>query len=999
MMLELHKISKTYRPRTGAPVQALREVSLTFPTCGLHFIMGRSGSGKSTLLNLIGGLDRADRGEIRLDGVSVRDFRKQDYDRYRNHAVGFVFQEYNLLPSLTVGENIALALQLQRKEDADSAVQRVLHTVGLDDFADRRISELSGGQAQRVAIARALIKNPRIVLADEPTDALDRVTGDEVLTLLKELSRDRLILVVSHDRELAERYADRVIELQEGRVVADRGLSVSSHASDAEDANCGAGERSQVADLLGDAGKQRGLSCRNAVRIGLRGMRAKPIRLAITVILCLISFVLVGISDMIVSQDYDRVMTHKIAEQSISIAVTDGFGATESSLTRLQQDTSLAFAGVVSETDRTMRLPIVYPRYVNGDTGQASYYNNTIYGYLPSQVLDEQKFRFVAGRAAQNVDEIVLTQYTYEHFALGGMVITDGGESLYLEPQDLSTPQQFLERAILQIFDGEQVIRTWKIVGIVDTAADVGQRYAQLKPKAETTLSEEQYNLLRMECNEYFHYSYHSIGYISADAYSAILAQRVSDNTAGAAAKGSCTFVQDEQTRATYRFEIVQDDAFLAQMPIEWADGMVRDRLQPNEFVVGQDVLRMIVEQCFPYMQYYYRSSYLDGWVRLGASYGSEEALQTVSRIIGACEYAEQADDTQLQAFRAWIESLADFEGIEDPATVRALALYGCYQGISAYLTGEYITDFRAQDFTEEQWKLLYAGYLMTETLDFTGMRDSVDGGFVHNVAPQSKSGQQLMQECQQRLYVQNVLTQLKNKSFDSCEYRLDYDVAQGTYTIDTPKIVGVYLDSADNTDVFIMQNAIYSAAQKAQDPQFDFLIAPMPQQQATSVLHDLIKSDTFVLHDPIVFAVQSKMSVLQNLQTAFRYIGWAGAAFAVVLLGYFTVVSVLSQKREVGILSAMGASTGDVYRVFSVESWVLFAVLWLGSIVSTVGSAFALNPNMMRDIGIPIACVQFGLRQVGILLALGIGSLLLATLVVLVYFGKRKPIDCIRTD
>ena len=178
-------ICKTYRPRGGVPVEALRGVTLRFGERGMVFILGKSGSGKSTLLHILGGLDDADAGYLEIDGKTTQAFSRKDFDDYRNEYVGFVFQEYNLLPTFTVRENLSIALELQGKSASEEQIAAALAKVGLAGMEKRKPTELSGGQRQRVAIARAMIKEPEMILADEPTGALDEETGQSVLKLLK----------------------------------------------------------------------------------------------------------------------------------------------------------------------------------------------------------------------------------------------------------------------------------------------------------------------------------------------------------------------------------------------------------------------------------------------------------------------------------------------------------------------------------------------------------------------------------------------------------------------------------------------------------------------------------------------------------------------------------------------------------------------------------------------------------------------------------------------
>lgn len=193
-MIEVKNLVKVYSTKGGVTVRALDDVSVKFPEKGMVFLLGRSGSGKSTLLNVAGGLDRPDSGEVIVKGRSSKDFSSSDFDSYRNTCVGFVFQEYNILNEFTIEQNIALALQLQNKKNDKAAVNALLEQVDLKGFGKRKPNTLSGGQKQRVAIARALIKEPEIIMADEPTGALDSNTGKQVLDTLKNCPKPSSLL-------------------------------------------------------------------------------------------------------------------------------------------------------------------------------------------------------------------------------------------------------------------------------------------------------------------------------------------------------------------------------------------------------------------------------------------------------------------------------------------------------------------------------------------------------------------------------------------------------------------------------------------------------------------------------------------------------------------------------------------------------------------------------------------------------------------------------------
>ena len=221
-MLELKDICKRYVTQSFTQV-ALDNVTLAFRDSEFVAILGPSGSGKTTMLNVIGGLDHFDSGDLLIDGISTKDFRDRDWDAYRNNRIGFVFQSYNLIPHQTILENVELALTLTGVGHAErrQRAREALEAVGLGEHVNKRPSQLSGGQMQRVAIARALINDPEIVLADEPTGALDSTTSVQVMDLLKDVARDRLVIMVTHNPELAYKYATRIVNLADGKITDD----------------------------------------------------------------------------------------------------------------------------------------------------------------------------------------------------------------------------------------------------------------------------------------------------------------------------------------------------------------------------------------------------------------------------------------------------------------------------------------------------------------------------------------------------------------------------------------------------------------------------------------------------------------------------------------------------------------------------------------------------------------------------------------------------------
>ena len=219
-MIKVDKISKIYQGET--PTYALDEVSLTLPNKGMVFIVGKSGSGKSTLLNILAGFDKPTKGKVYFSNQRLDKFSPVEYDHYRNKIIGFVFQDFCLIENFTAYQNIKMCIDYQNEKISNDDINKVLKAVDMEGYGRRLPRQLSAGQKQRIAIARALAKNPKVILADEPTGNLDSKTTKQILKLLKEISKERLVVIVSHNKEDALKYSDRIIELSDGKVIVNK---------------------------------------------------------------------------------------------------------------------------------------------------------------------------------------------------------------------------------------------------------------------------------------------------------------------------------------------------------------------------------------------------------------------------------------------------------------------------------------------------------------------------------------------------------------------------------------------------------------------------------------------------------------------------------------------------------------------------------------------------------------------------------------------------------
>lgn len=332
-MLQLKNITKTYAEKSDGEVAALKGISLAFRPSEFVSILGPSGCGKTTLLNIIGGLDRYSDGDLLINGVSTKTYRDKDWDTYRNHSIGFVFQSYNLIPHLTILENVELSMTLGGvpKADRRKRAKEALIRVGLKEKLNKKPNQLSGGQMQRVSIARAIVNNPAIILADEPTGALDSETSITVMELLKEISETKLVIMVTHNPDLAEKYSDRIIRMLDGEVTEDTS-PLSDDELAGEEALLQAkakakSERETDAEngVVKYKKKHSSMSFRTALALSAKNLLSKKRRTAITSIAASIGIIGIAVILSVSTglQSYiDQTMLNSASFNYISISAT-----------------------------------------------------------------------------------------------------------------------------------------------------------------------------------------------------------------------------------------------------------------------------------------------------------------------------------------------------------------------------------------------------------------------------------------------------------------------------------------------------------------------------------------------------------------------------------------------------------------------------------------------------------------------------------------------------
>ena len=588
-MLETKNLVKIYKPKKGVPVTALDNVSITFPEKGMVFLLGKSGSGKSTLLNLLGGLDSYNSGEIIIKGVSSKEFKQKHFDSYRNTYVGFIFQEYNVLDEFTVGANIALAIELQNRRAENEEINRILKEVDLEGFGKRRPSELSGGQKQRVAIARALVKNPEIIMADVPTGALDSATGRQVLDTLKKLSEDRLVIVVSHDREFAESYADRIIELADGKIIRDVEAETRENDRNSivfgensieipEDYVLEETDRQAIFEYIEALKKgkinidiihklsrkfvdtdndriprQDGstfklikskLPLRNAFKIGGGALKFKKFRLVLTILLSCISFGLFGLSDTFAAYNHIDACTNSLADSGFSyisvnkskkVTYSDehsywkdsGYLLSDKDLMEFEIATDVAMHPVFTPINANL----FFEGQINPDIKLTETEFNIFkpafngFAQIDQNIINDMGFKILAGNLPQGNNEIAVSEYIFEVFKKAKY--TDG---TIVKDANGKETLQYTDINNYNDLIGKTITLNgtkYTVTAIVDTDFNI-ERYLSLTEKKDFKSNADQLvdYVLYSEFNAASTYSYSSLIMISEEHLDGLIANR-----------------------------------------------------------------------------------------------------------------------------------------------------------------------------------------------------------------------------------------------------------------------------------------------------------------------------------------------------------------------------------------------------------------------------------------------------------------------------------------
>ncbi len=1025
-MLEIRNVTKVYRPKKGVPVTALDGVSLRFPERGMVFLLGKSGSGKSTLLNVLGGLDKCDSGEIVIKGKSSKDFSQSDFDSYRNTYLGFIFQEYNILNEFTVGANIGLALQLQGKKAGDEAINAILEEVDLIGYGNRKPNELSGGQKQRVAIARALVKNPEIILADEPTGALDSNTGIQVFDTLKKLSRDKLVIVVTHDREFAEYYGDRVIELKDGKVISDiekykaqgarlnpaltvidnkiiqikKGYKLTKEDLDMineyvadHDAIISVDNKAN-ADLkkyarIDDEGNREAfketdestinipeeksfkliksrLPFRNSFKIGASSLKNKPFRLAFTIFLSMVAFAMFGLADTMAAYNKYTTTRSSIEDSNINALsytknmtfhneqydydTTAEVRANDEDIATLKSKTGVDFKPVfLAGDDYSLSFSGMFKEGAN-----KYLYVNQLSGFYETDAEELAKLGYTyKGTLPQAYDEIAVSEYVYRHFKEFGYKYNAKEKS----GNDLPTPEAFLAIApVLRLGNND-----YKVTAVIDTQFDYDHFAGLDDPDANALMN----YMLKWELDDTVGYGYHGLAFVKPG------------------------FIESKLNGKAF-VGTKLSNSYMSLSNQDISHYMSGNRLYKIDQLADLDA----------------KYDYFDDKTTVGENEILIEADEYASLLMNAITYGLDGNSPSPEDLKqnapAWLYKYL-YGYPTDPDTYVSLYLYENYSPDFDEFFNDNNIDISDYTIDNKVSELIYYMQMNQDDKTYTPKSYTELAQYYED-----NYRDMTLQEFQASVIVEAIdsgdIVDDENPPPAYRAYLSNY--LTGYYQEDVVfRIAGVYYapDVAfDGYIDFVVSDNLYNRMDSGDDGIYRFLIAPMPSGE---ILTDIIKFSydyknenvSFTMRNGVMVTLDMVNDLIETLADVFLYVGIGAAVFSALMLANFIGTSIAYKRREIGILRAVGARSSDVFGIFFNESLLIAAINFVLATIASGVVVLILNRVIRNDYNIFITILNFGIRQVALMLGISVAVAFIASFIPVYKVARQRPVDAIK--
>lgn len=1081
-MLQLKDITKVY-DAGETHVQALRGVSIEFRENEFVSILGQSGCGKTTLLNIIGGLDRYTEGDLIINGKSTKDFRDRDWDTYRNHSVGFVFQSYNLIPHQTVLANVELALTLsgvskaERRRRAADALRRV----GLGDQMKKKPNQMSGGQMQRVAIARAIVNDPDILLADEPTGALDTATSIQIMEILKEIARDKLVIMVTHNPELAEKYSTRIVKLLDGQVIDD------SAPIRPEERTGSVVRKTSVVK-----GKKTSMSFFTALSLSLNNLMTKKGRTFMTVFagsigiigIALILSLSNGITDYIDTVQKDTLSSYPISVNKQSMDMTDmianmmsdksdGVDYAQRDPDKIYSSNILTdmmssmnegvtfnnmkdFKTYVDNTDTFQDKNVVSAVQYTYDMTMNIYKEDTSNGILqvnPSTIMSQMMAMMGLTSSSDSGMSSITSMSGFNVWSemLDNQTLLDSQYEL-LDPDTMRWPQAYDEVIIVVDKHNELSDIALYALGLRDSAELT--KLMQALQRGETYEVEDS------------SYTYQDLMDLS---YSVVLpADLYVKNEDG-------TYTSKARNEAFLKEKIADGVKLKVVGIVRARDGAVSTSISGTvgythaltEFVAGlnnktelvkaqkgNETLNVITGQEFDVGQYEDLSGaekadlfrrYAAGEMPFSMS-GEDKARALISLLSGmAAEEREGLLDGLSEEERArLLQDLTDLTGYTEDQLIGYIKLHGAAHteitdGITASIFAD--ADKMTQLCATQEFKEYFISLMPEEKREqledslpsmtgadvyavvqwiasMSGNTGEGDGQSETEMTPEQLAAYEKVTGVALGLLSREELLDLAEQIaeaelFDSLKEMSGQTAQMATIldgvlpTLTEEQVLGLY----DEYMPQLVSDLTYDEVMRElggvdlDDPaSINIYAASFDGKEKIQSLIDSYNASA-AEEDRIEYTdlVGLMMSFFTDVINAISYVLIAFVSISLVvssiMIGIITYISVLERTKEIGILRAMGASKGDVSRVFNAETILIGVTAGLFGILVTVLLCFPINAIIRSVTGIPILTASLPWKAGVFLVIVSVVLTTLAGLFPSLGAAKKDPVVALRTE
>ena len=977
-MLILKDIHKDY-PAGDMKVTALRGVSIAFRKNEFVSILGPSGCGKTTLLNIIGGLDQYTSGDLVIDGRSTKNFVDADWDAYRNHSIGFVFQSYNLIPHQTVLSNVELALTISgvSKAERRRRAKEALEKVGLGGEINKRPNQMSGGQMQRVAIARALVNNPEILLADEPTGALDSETSVQIMELLKEIAKDRLVIMVTHNPELAETYSTRIIRIIDGKIIGD------TNPCDESALEIPVQEKTKKQKRL----RNRSMSFVTALLLSLNNLRTKKGRTLLTsfagsigiIGIALILAISNGVTNYINRVQEDTLSSYPITIQKetadFSSIITNIMNANNQNQT-LSHELDAVYANRVmyelmnslANTEIQTNNLKAFKKYIESTPGFKEFASAIDYSYaidfhiftkdkngaiIKSDVASLMQEFFAGSSSSMGSMGMFASYDVWQEMLKGsdGEILND----LFYDQYDLlygAWPKAYNE--IVLIVDENNEISDLVLYSLgLKTTEEMKQEIqdsmqGELKDAPAESWSYEEI------CNMTFKMI------LSSDFY-----QKTADGT----------YTDLSKIQAGVEFLYNSEHAI---------DLKVAGIIRPNDDSIASMMTGSIG----------YTTALTEYAIeRMAQSDVVKEQLANPDKdIITGLPFKtdddEVTDEEKVNLIKEYFASLPTEEKASLYIEIETkLQLEGMVTGMLAMYTEEQLKELAVQAFAEQMGMdpEQIRGYI--DQMSKEELMDAIADGMYEQIEEQY--GPMIRERLKQQGNEALALA-FDAKAFTDEQYLEFFDLympvthSDSTYEdnltkmgyvdIDSPTAINIYTSTFANKDEISALIAEYNANVENEDDEINY----------TDLVALLMSSITLVIN-AISYVLIAFVSVSLVVSS--------------IMIGIITYISVLERTKEIGILRAIGASKKDISRIFNAETAIVgFASGAIGIGVTLILIMIA-NPILHAVTGIGILNASLPVVGAVILVALSVGLTLMAGLVPSRLAAKKDPVVALRTE